>query len=185
VTTMTKRDARESVSRVRSQQAATEKELVRQVEGKAWRALGYESWAAMLDGEYGGPVVALPTDERREVACRLFREGLTDVEIAATLGVSPATIDRDVRHMRNIGETRIDSLGRNMPRRRRKAEEEPITTQAKPTRPGVTTWSRRVQNISHKVPMDYLSDEEVKELHGAATFLRDYCQGELIKRSKA
>lgn len=52
----------------------------------------------------------------------------------------------------------------------------------KPPRAGVTTWSRRVQNVSAKCPMDDLTTDEVEELLGAATFLRDYCKGELIRR---
>lgn len=49
-------------------------------------------------------------------------------------------------------------------------------------RPGGSSWSRRVQNVSAKIPMGDLTDDEVEELLGAAEFLRDYCRGELIIR---
>jgi hypothetical protein len=51
-----------------------------------------------------------------------------------------------------------------------------------PIRPGINKWSRRVQAVSANCPMSELTDDEVNEILGAATFLRNYCLGELIRR---
>lgn len=56
--------------------------------------LGYESWEAYVDGEFGEHRVKL-APERRAVAVAAFAAvGLTQRETAYTLGVSPATVNR-------------------------------------------------------------------------------------------
>jgi hypothetical protein len=61
---------------------------------------------------------------------------------------------------------------------------ERIAPEGPPSRPGATEWSHIVQRVSASCPIEELTDDEVKELHGAATFLRDYCQGEVMTRGK-
>ena len=98
--------------------------------------------------------VPIPLEGRRAIVAA--NPDKTTRVLAETLGVSHATIANDRR--------RLVKGGKGF------------------TRPGVSTWSRRVQTVSAKVPMGDLTDDEVSELHGAATFLRDYCAGELINR---
>jgi hypothetical protein len=54
-----------------------------------------------------------------------------------------------------------------------------------PARDGVTEWSRRVEAVSAECPMSSLTTEEIRELQGAATYLRNYCEGELVGRNEA
>jgi hypothetical protein len=50
------------------------------------------------------------------------------------------------------------------------------------SRPGVNKWSRAVERVSAKCPMKQLTDDELAELRGAATFLSHYCSGEQVRR---
>lgn len=100
-------DVRASVRRaLRGLERAAE-EIVWQIEMEAWRTLGYSSWGAMREAEYGGAAVMLPTGSRPQVAARLkaievgrtARGGskrLTDQEIADTLGVSRSRVQDDL-----------------------------------------------------------------------------------------
>lgn len=52
-----------------------------------------------------------------------------------------------------------------------------------PERPGINAWSRRVQAVTAECPISELSDDEVGELLGAATYLAEHCQSELNRRN--
>lgn len=45
-----------------------------------------------------------------------------------------------------------------------------------------TKWSRRVQDVSSHIAMENLTDDQVREVQGAAEFLLNYCRGELKTR---
>jgi hypothetical protein len=63
-------------------------------EGRAWTVLGYESWEAMCQAEFG---VRLPRVERKQLAGELAAGGMGVRAIAFGLGVDPATISRDLQ----------------------------------------------------------------------------------------
>jgi hypothetical protein len=154
---------RRSVGAVRCHLKEAAREVLWQVEHQAWTVLGYASWDEMREAEYGGIAVIVPSAERPQLTAALRSNGLTQKSIAQTLGVT----DRTVRH---------DLEAEKFPH--------PGGRVTKPTRPGVNRWSRRVQNVSLQVPIDELTEDEVEELLGAATFLADYCRGSLIARRK-
>lgn len=62
-------------------------------EGQAWTVLGYPSWEAMCQAEFG---IRLPRVERKRLAEELADEGMGVRAIAFGLGVDPATISRDL-----------------------------------------------------------------------------------------
>lgn len=113
---LTEAEARESVATAKRGLEAAAEEIVRQISGRAWLALGYESWDEMRKGEYDGPAVIVPRAGRPEIVAQLREEGLSQRQVGETLGVSDQTVSRDVRQMSDVSSpTRIDSLGRSQP----------------------------------------------------------------------
>lgn len=104
---ITPADVRASVKRARKGLEAAAEEIVWQVEMEAWRTLGYSSWTAMREAEYGGAAFMVPSKSRPEIVARIKEtevgrsargnpKHLTDQEIAETVGVSKATIENDL-----------------------------------------------------------------------------------------
>ena len=102
-------DVRESIRRAKWSLERAAEEIVWQIEREAWRTLGYSSWDAMREAEYGGAAIMLPTGSRPRVAAQLkaiqvgttSRGGpkhLTDKEIASTLGVSKRQVEDDLNN---------------------------------------------------------------------------------------
>lgn len=84
-------------------------ELIREAyESKAWKALGYPSWAAYCDGEFSSNRIRLPQSERREVVTSLHKYGMSQRAIAAATGSDPKTIRSDLR---KVGEIPSPSTG--------------------------------------------------------------------------
>lgn len=117
-------DVKASVRRaLRGLERAAE-EIVWQIELEAWRTLGYSSWGAMREAEYGGAAVMLPTGSRPQVAERLKAievgktsrgtpKHLTDQELADTLGVSRRQVQDDLRgsnKVRSSAQTEPDDV---------------------------------------------------------------------------
>lgn len=104
---ITPAEVRASISRARRSLEKAADEIVWQIEMEGWRTLGYSSWTAMREAEYGGAAVMLPSGSRPQVTERLkaiqlgttARGGpkhLTDQEIADTLGVSRSRVQDDL-----------------------------------------------------------------------------------------
>ena len=68
---ITPADVRASVRRARRGLEKAAAEIVWQIEMEAWRTLGYSSWGAMREAEYGGAAVMLPTGSRPRITERL------------------------------------------------------------------------------------------------------------------
>jgi hypothetical protein len=94
---MSASSARESVARARTHLEAAAEEVVRQINGKAWVPLGYESWDDMREAEYCGAAVIVPRADRPELVARLRQEGLSQQSIADTVGVGDSTVSRDLK----------------------------------------------------------------------------------------
>lgn len=93
---ITPADVRASIRRAtRSLEKAAE-EIVWQVEMEAWRTLGYSSWNAMREAEYGDAAFMVPKKDRPELVGRMRRAGLTQQEIADTAGVTERTVRSDL-----------------------------------------------------------------------------------------
>lgn len=96
-----------SVRRARRNLEAAAEEIVWQIEMEAWRTLGYPSWTAMREAEYGGAAFMVPSKNRPEIVARIKAvevgrtvrgnaKYLTDQEIANTVGVSRAQVQDDL-----------------------------------------------------------------------------------------
>ncbi|GGV34041.1 hypothetical protein GCM10010182_67350 [Actinomadura cremea] len=85
---MTEGEAREFVAYVREQQDEMPRRVIDGYQRRAWTALGYESWAAMCDGED----LRLP----REVTSELRAGGLSLRAISSVTGASEPTVRRDL-----------------------------------------------------------------------------------------
>lgn len=92
---ITPNDVRASIRRARKSLEDAASEIVWQIEMEAWRTLGYSSWTAMREAEYGGAAFMVPSKSRPEIVARIREAGLTQREAAATAGVSVPTIKRD------------------------------------------------------------------------------------------
>lgn len=114
---MSEASARESVDRARTHLEAAAEEVVRQINGRAWIPLGYDSWDEMREAEYRGAAVMVPRADRPELVARLRAEGLSQRQIGDTLGVAESTVRGDIRNSADTAQpaTRTDSLGRERP----------------------------------------------------------------------
>ncbi|MCV7090212.1 hypothetical protein [Mycobacterium interjectum] len=63
--------------------------------GRAWSALGYQSWGDYCTREFGTARLRLPREERAEVVASLREAGLSDRAIESATGVSRRTLIRD------------------------------------------------------------------------------------------
>jgi ParB-like chromosome segregation protein Spo0J len=135
-------------------------------------------------------------DHARQLAAELnlTRRHMTGDELAAqvehlrSLGHSWRAIGGALgvshEHARSLADPPVNALtgddrvtgrdGKSYPRKgdRRAAD----------ARPGVSKWSRAVQGVSKRCPVGELTDDELDELLGAATFLANYCRGVLTTR---
>lgn len=92
---ITAADVRASIGRARRSLEKAAEEIVWQVEMEAWRTLGYSSWTAMREAEYGGAAFMVPAKNRPELVARIRAAGLTQQEVADTAGVTERTVRRD------------------------------------------------------------------------------------------
>lgn len=104
---ITPADVHASIGRARRSLEKAAEEIVWQIEMEAWRTLGYSSWKAMREAEYGGAAFMVPSKSRPEIVARIkeievgrtARGGpkrLTDQEIAETAGISRTQVKRDL-----------------------------------------------------------------------------------------
>lgn len=87
---------RASIKRARKSLEAAAKEIIWQIEREAWVTLGYSSWTAMREAEYGGAAFMVPGKNRPELVERMRAKGLTQKEIANTAGVTERTVRNDL-----------------------------------------------------------------------------------------
>jgi hypothetical protein len=62
---------------------------------RAWASLGYGTWDAYIEAEFGSTRLALPREERAETVQSMRQAGMSLRAIAAATGISPATAMRD------------------------------------------------------------------------------------------
>lgn len=168
-------DARSRADRIKAVTGELWELLVAAYEATDWIDLGYSSWSDYCANEFDTDRIKIPRGEERErVMDMLSKAGMSLREIGAATGTSEFT----VRKSRSTSARKIADVDLEPPA-------PPAPKPSKPTpREGISNWSRRVQRVSADCPMSDLTVAEVEELHGAATFLRDYCQGELMRRGE-
>ncbi len=89
-------DVRESIAVAKSHGEKFFEQIVWQVENEVWTILGYKSWDEMREAEYADMGVVAPRADRPELVQRLRSKGLTQQQIAGTLGVSHQTVGREL-----------------------------------------------------------------------------------------
>lgn len=112
---ITPADVRASIARARRSLERAAEEIVWQIEVEAWRTLGYSSWGAMREAEYGGAAFMVPSKNRPELEARMRAKGLTNKEIGDTAGVSEATVSRDLANASSGPDTITNSRGQQRP----------------------------------------------------------------------
>ena len=117
VRVITPADVRASIRRARKSLEDAANEVVWQIEMEAWRTLGYSSWTAMREAEYGGAAFMVPSKSRPEIVARIRAKGLMQQEIADTAGVSQKQVSRDLNsHLTNEPPATItNSRGQQRP----------------------------------------------------------------------
>lgn len=93
---ITPADVRASIKRAKASLEKAAEEIVWQIEMESWRTLGYSSWNAMREAEYGDAAFMVPRKDRPELEARMKRAGLKNADIASTAGVSERTVERDL-----------------------------------------------------------------------------------------
>lgn len=89
-------EARALTAEIRNNVAELEMLLVRAYRGRAWLALGHESWDAYIHAEFKAAPLALPREERRAASQSLAGWGLSTRAIASATGAPKSTIADDL-----------------------------------------------------------------------------------------
>jgi hypothetical protein len=98
------------------QTAATH--VVWQIENRVWTVTGHANWDEFREAYYGGPSVILPTDDRKVLVPKLRQQGMSQQQIADTLGVDQKTVSNDLnRNIPNEDQptTIVNSRGQERP----------------------------------------------------------------------
>ena len=137
----TKMEAVASIERAIEHAEGFWKEILWQVQNRVWESLNYESFDALWEHRYANLGVRIDRDERPDLVVALRRAGQKQQAIAEKLGVTNATVSRDLSKFTNVNvlpETITDSRGREMPTRYKKKEKEMLATLAHetPYKPG-------------------------------------------------
>lgn len=119
---------RESIAIAKSHGEKFFEQIVWQVEHEVWTVLGYKSWDDMREAEYADLGVMAPRADRPELVSRLRAKGLTQQQIADTVGVGVGTVNRDLSDLPN-GKSPgpiTNSRGEQRPATYRKPEPEVV-----------------------------------------------------------
>jgi hypothetical protein len=135
---MSRDDAVAFVEYVRHQQAELPRRVAEAYAGRAWVALGYESWESMCEGE--DLALRLPRGERSALVMELTDAGLSARAIAPVVGVNRKTVDRDVRGGTNDPPAEVTGLDGKTYRR----------PDPKPDPPPPSEWSEQMQVESER-----------------------------------
>ena len=123
----TKMEAVASIERAIEHAEGFWKEILWQVQNRVWESLNYESFDALWEHRYANLGIRINRDERPDLVVALRRAGQKQQAIAEKLGVTNATVSRDLSKFTNVNvlpETITDSRGREMPTRYKKKEKE-------------------------------------------------------------
>ena len=87
--------ARKLTDRIKVNAEALWELIVHAYHGRAWTALGYESWDTYCVTEFGTSRLKVPREERTEIVTSLKESGLSDRAIESATGISRSTLIRD------------------------------------------------------------------------------------------
>jgi hypothetical protein len=91
-------EARARADRIRSGMrvlAEWQQDVIAAYAARDWDTLGYDTWDAYIDGEYGEHRVRLPREQRREIVAGMSAAGMSSRAIGAAVGVDHKTVVND------------------------------------------------------------------------------------------
>jgi hypothetical protein len=96
---LTAEGARRITARIRDALVLADDLLVQAYDGRAWEALGYETWGAYVEAELPSVrlIKALDPEERAEKWAEQVRAGLSQGAVAEGAGVGKATVSRALK----------------------------------------------------------------------------------------
>ena len=95
---LTATEARDLTDRIRQTLTISHDLITAACLGRAWAALGYDSWDAYCTGEFAeARMVRLDRDQRREIVAEMDAAGMSTRAIASGLGVARNTVKDDLR----------------------------------------------------------------------------------------
>ncbi len=109
-------DARALTDRIKVNLGVTWELVTEAYLGRAWTALGYESWAIYCREELDLRHLRLPRDKRMEGVAALYASGMSLRAVAEATGYSRETIRRDVAGDTNVSAESLGMDGREYPR---------------------------------------------------------------------
>lgn len=89
-------EARRLVDGIRADVSDLGERIATAYKGRAWVALGYQSWDALCDAEFQGARLRIPREDRAEQVQSLRAAGLSTRAIGTALGIGKGTVDRDL-----------------------------------------------------------------------------------------
>jgi predicted transcriptional regulator len=98
---LTAEQARALTDEIRTQADILVPLVIEAYRGRAWRALGYESWDAYRAAEF--PAVRVAVEARPGVARELRGAGMSQRQVAGVLGVSHQTVGRSIDEGKSDG----------------------------------------------------------------------------------
>jgi hypothetical protein len=99
---MNEADARELIDGLKRAVTIAENQIIRAWEGRAWLALGYESWDEMVAVEFKTHYLKIAPDERRQAAIEMAKVGMSTRAIGSALGVSHQTAANDISGVKDL-----------------------------------------------------------------------------------
>lgn len=114
-------EARARADRIRSGMrvlAEWQQDVIAAYAARDWDALGYATWDAYIDGEYGEHRVRLPREQRREIVAGMSAAGMSTRAIGAAVGVDQKTVVNDraaTEENSSVPETVLSLDGRERP----------------------------------------------------------------------
>ncbi|AYF32172.1 hypothetical protein CSH63_32990 [Micromonospora tulbaghiae] len=76
-------------------------------ERRDWQVLGYPSWQAYVDGEFGADRLKMPVEHRQKAVTELRLSGMSQRAIGTVLGVDQATVKRDLDAAGDVGPAAV------------------------------------------------------------------------------
>lgn len=84
--------------------------IIEAYDGKAWQALGYETWSAYVDAELKTNRLKLDRAERQTVVLELTDAGMSTRAVGSALGVAKGTVDNDVANSGHLESAPVTGL---------------------------------------------------------------------------
>lgn len=101
---LTAEQARALTDRIRQTLTVSHDLITAAYKGRAWVALGYETWDGYCQGEFSeARMIRLDREQRREIVAEMRQAGMTNRAIGSAIGISDRQVGTDVEVLRHGG----------------------------------------------------------------------------------